>query len=475
MMYLPARLPWTRTNGDGETPSQQPENLFNAVDLRAAAPSTVLQLPGATNATIEKLMSHTQSLLAQGDVASQLPLTVTLVSGPSGMVVTNGVLTWTPTSAQGPSTNLVTVAVSDGVASVTQSFLLTVRGANRPQTLTWTSPATNTPLAWGRAYPLVATASSGLPVSFRVQEGPAFISGGQVTATNAGVVVLVAEQAGNATNASAGLTRVFNQAAFAGAEKVGEWPGFPRGGDANGVQVVGSLAYVADGDSGLQVVDVSNSNAPRRLGSLRDGFGDANGVQVVGSLAYVADGFGLRVIDVSDPTTPRSLGSIRTRYAIGLQVTGARAYVADLYDGLQVIDVSDPAAPRLLGGSSGSAMEVQVAGTIAYVADWHTGLKVIDVSDATTPRLLADFDSEGHGNGGAGGGHPGILGGRSGGASGDRCQRSRFAPPLGRYPHRRRGPCRAGGGRSSVCGNFRLGSSSDRCDQSGCTEAPRQL
>ena len=45
------------------------------------------------------------------------------------MAVTSaGVLTWPPTEAQGPSTNVITVSVSDGVASVSRSF--TVRATS---------------------------------------------------------------------------------------------------------------------------------------------------------------------------------------------------------------------------------------------------------------------------------------------------------------------------------------------------------
>ena len=63
------------------------------------------------------------------------------------------------------------------------------------------------------------------------------------------------------------------------------------------VEVVGSLAYVADERSGLRVMDVSNPAAPVELGAL-DTPGYAMDVEVVGSLAYVADHYsGLRVLD----------------------------------------------------------------------------------------------------------------------------------------------------------------------------------
>ena len=62
---------------------------------------------------------------------SDLPaqrLTYQLVSGPTGLsVTTNGLLSWTPTLQQGPSTNRVRVSVSDPFTSVAQDFDIIVR------------------------------------------------------------------------------------------------------------------------------------------------------------------------------------------------------------------------------------------------------------------------------------------------------------------------------------------------------------
>jgi hypothetical protein len=44
LLYLPARLVWLQGNGDGEAPSQQTENLFNALDLNAV-PEVTLPSP----------------------------------------------------------------------------------------------------------------------------------------------------------------------------------------------------------------------------------------------------------------------------------------------------------------------------------------------------------------------------------------------------------------------------------------------
>ena len=65
-----------------------------------------------------------------------------------------------------------------------------------PQTITFAPPgdhAVNAP-----PFPLTATASSGLPVSFAVVSGPATVLGNSVQVTGAGRVTLQATQAGDA-------------------------------------------------------------------------------------------------------------------------------------------------------------------------------------------------------------------------------------------------------------------------------------
>ena len=71
----------------------------------------------------------------------------------------------------------------------------------------------------------------------------------------------------------------------------------------------------------------------------------ATDVAVSEGVAYVADGSsGLQLIDVSGPTDVSLLGAYDTpAFALGIAAEGNYAFVADQWSGLQVIDVSDPA------------------------------------------------------------------------------------------------------------------------------------
>jgi len=169
---------------------------------------------------------------------------------------------------------------------------------------------------------------------------------------------------------------------------IGQWPGWPREPVQN-VAVSGNYAYVATGQAGLLVIDVSDPANPQRVGGC-DTNGPASAVAVSGGNAYAATGqAGLQVIDVSDPAHPQRVGGYDTSgFAYGVAVSGNYAYVADGPAGLQVIDVSDPAHPRRMGGynTSGSAYGVAVSGNYAYVADGDWGLAVFNLPSA--PHLL---------------------------------------------------------------------------------------
>ena len=177
---------------------------------------------------------------------------------------------------------------------------------------------------------------------------------------------------------------------------------YDTSGYAYGVAVSGTLAYVADGDSGLQIIDVSNPAAPTLRGTYNTS-GYAYGVAVSGTLAYVADDdSGLQIIDVSNPAAPTLRGTYDTSgYAWGVAVSGTLAYVADDDSGLQIIDVSNPAAPTLRGtyDTSGYACGVAVSGTLAYVADDDSGLQIIDVSNPSAPTLRGTYDTSGYAEG----------------------------------------------------------------------------
>jgi len=170
-------------------------------------------------------------------------------------------------------------------------------------------------------------------------------------------------------------------------------------GSAHSVVVVGNFAYVADMNGGLQIIDVSDPEAPVITGSLITP-GQAWSVTVIDTVAYVADlQNGLQVIDASNPTDPQNLGSIDTPgWAASAFVSGTTAYVADQNHGLQIINVSRPVKPTVIGtvDTPGWAESHTIINDIAYVADFDSGIQVIDISDPKKPTNIGSVNTPGH-------------------------------------------------------------------------------
>jgi len=179
------------------------------------------------------------------------------------------------------------------------------------------------------------------------------------------------------------------------------------GGGLEGVQVVGTYAYLAGliwtGSNfvDLAVLDVSDPAHPVLAGVSPSHFFSSTAVQVVGNYAYVIgfrddssdDYLGvLHVFEVSNPTHPLSPAGIDLggEEARALQVVGNYAYVAS-DAGLRVVNVSNPANPTPVGAyeTDSSGLDVQVVGGFVYLLTQD--LKVIDVSNPSKPVLADQF------------------------------------------------------------------------------------
>lgn len=91
--------------------------------------------------------------------------------------------------------------------------------------------------------------------------------------------------------------------------RVGDWN---TPGGAHDVVERDGLLYVADGPSGLTILDPQGGDGPEIIGGTVTE-GSAGYVVLGGDHAYIADGSGgLQIVDVSDPAAPYVAGSAPT-------------------------------------------------------------------------------------------------------------------------------------------------------------------
>jgi len=173
-------------------------------------------------------------------------------------------------------------------------------------------------------------------------------------------------------------------------------------GNAIGIFVSGSLAYVTDGAGGMHIIDVSNPTDPVKL-STYSGLSDY--VVVYGNYAYLGSGNDLEIVNVSDPSNPTLLGSfyVPLGWVEGIVVSGDYAYVAFSDSGLKVINISDKSNPSLAGeflyadsflteSYNRPVRSVSVSGNYAYVGVDVRGFLTIDVSNPTSPVLITEIN-----------------------------------------------------------------------------------
>ncbi len=186
-------------------------------------------------------------------------------------------------------------------------------------------------------------------------------------------------------------------------------------GYARGIYVAGKYAYVADGDEGLQVLDIGNPERPTIVGNA-DIPGDAHGVYVAGNYSYVTADSYLYVIETgfessgaSSPVTrvvqALAAGDVTITETIDLSdfageiyVDGDFAYAADGEKGIHVIDVRDPSNFVQVGyvDTPGHAYDIYADGDYAFVADGLHGLLVLNVSDPYNPGIINTLDLGGN-------------------------------------------------------------------------------
>ncbi len=163
---------------DNGSPAFSDTNSFTVtVNEVNSAPT----LPTQINRTINELTTLTVTNTATDTDLPANTLTYSLLTAPSGASISpSGVITWTPTEAQGPGTNTITTRVVDNgtpALSQTNSFTVVVNEVNTPPVLTLPADASVNALV---PYSAAASATDAdLPanaLTFALVSGPTGLS-----------------------------------------------------------------------------------------------------------------------------------------------------------------------------------------------------------------------------------------------------------------------------------------------------------
>jgi hypothetical protein len=165
------------------------------------------------------------------------------------------------------------------------------------------------------------------------------------------------------------------------------------------VAFYGAHCYVADYSTGLLIYDLTAPESPTLIGQL-DTPGDTYGVEVDGTLAFVASGLqGFRLVDVSNPQQPVIRGEVSTGgIAWRVHRHGNDVYVGDRNGALHAIDISFPATPRLLSSvhTPGELWDLAVGENHVYVADGGRGVDIVSIGDPENLQSIGSSEIPGY-------------------------------------------------------------------------------
>jgi len=157
------------------------------------------------------------------------------------------------------------------------------------------------------------------------------------------------------------------------------------------VTVLDTLAYVANGKAGLQIVDVADPASPQPAGGFY-GHGKAIALALYKGYVYMAaDGSGVIIFDVSNPKAPIPIATTPVRGgAADISIAPPYAYVGTKSGTLFIFDLTEPLQPRRVGHLTvpGRIIDLAVHDGIVYLACLDQGLVIVDAHDPKQPRQL---------------------------------------------------------------------------------------
>lgn len=133
-------------------------------------------------------------------------------------------------------------------------------------------------------------------------------------------------------------------------------------------------------------------------GQYDDDGGLAKGIAIKNNIAYLANGNqGLEIVNVTDPLNPVKIGAHIISSAQALDVfidERDYAYVSCGTYGVAVIDISDPHNTRSMQTiqPGGSVVEVDMRATILHIVTVASGVTIWDVSDIYHPNYMSKYE-----------------------------------------------------------------------------------
>ena len=165
-----------------------------------------------------------------------------------------------------------------------------------------------------------------------------------------------------------------------------------------GIATSGTYAYVAAGDAGFRIYDISTPSNPLFVTSI-DSLEYCESVVISGQYAYVAAGTRSFIIDITNPASPTYVGRM-TGYGGYHQYVNVRsgyAYICNYDAGMQIVNVTNPASPvNVMEVPSGyRTARIIFDGNYGYAAIGDAGVAIYNTVNPASPTFVTQIQTTG--------------------------------------------------------------------------------
>jgi hypothetical protein len=141
-----------------------------------------------------------------------------------------------------------------------------------------------------------------------------------------------------------------------------------------------TLVYVADGDSGLRIINVTNPAAPYEVSHFPNPpGGSATGVFIKDTIAYLGTwGGGFRILNIANPTIPFEIG-YHADAILDVVVIDTIAYTTSNLGFTKIFNVANPTNPTLIGYYLNPDLNYRlfVSNNLIYVVCYESGISIL--------------------------------------------------------------------------------------------------
>jgi len=168
-------------------------------------------------------------------------------------------------------------------------------------------------------------------------------------------------------------------------------------GEPSATAVSGNVAVLAEGLTGIDIIDISNPIEPSLISKYEDESGGTSfyDVAIKGNYVFCATSSGLEIVSISDINNPVLVRKVNSGFSQIIEVSGNYAYLSVSGKDLVVIEITNPAtaSEKKTLNCAGLPLDIAIEGSYAYIAVGAPGFQKIDITTPTSPTIVDSQDT----------------------------------------------------------------------------------